>query len=64
MSSFHVELKKVVDDTYDVEIGSGLGQTLIDDLKGSLDGGIKKARCHNRFPCRRVIRRTCMPGIM
>ncbi len=42
MSSFHVELKKVVDDTYDVEIGSGLGQTLIDDLKGGLDGGIKK----------------------
>ena len=42
MSSFHVELKKVVDDTYDVEMGSGLGQTLIDDLKGGLDGGIKK----------------------
>lgn len=42
MSRFHVELKKVVDDTYDVEIGQGLIGTLIDDLKGGLDGGVKK----------------------
>ena len=42
MSKFHVELKKVVDDTYDVEIGQGLVPTLIDDLKNGLDCGVKK----------------------
>ncbi len=42
MSKFHVELKKVVDDTYDVEIGQGLVPALIDDLKNGLDGGVKK----------------------
>ena len=42
MSKYHVELKKVVDDTYDVEIGQKLVPTLIDDLKNGLDGGVKK----------------------
>ena len=42
MSKFHVELKKVVDDTYDVEIGQKLVSTLISDLKAGLDGGVKK----------------------
>lgn len=42
MSKFHVELKKIVDDTYDVEIGENLAGTLIDDLKAGLDGGVKK----------------------
>lgn len=42
MSKFHVELKKVVDDTYDVEIGKGLVPTLIRDMKNGLDQGVKK----------------------
>lgn len=39
---FNVELKKVVDDSYDVEIGHNLFDTLIDDLKCGLVGNIKK----------------------
>ncbi|WP_024858564.1 3-dehydroquinate synthase [Ruminococcus albus] len=35
---FRCELKKVVDDTYDIEIGHGLQKQLIDDLKGGLTG--------------------------
>ncbi|MBO6108217.1 MAG: 3-dehydroquinate synthase [Eubacterium sp.] len=42
MSKFHVELKKVVDDTYDVEIGKKLVPTFIRDLKRGLDCGVKK----------------------
>ena len=42
MSEFRVELKKVVDSTYTVEIGQGLVPTLIRDLKDGLDGGVKK----------------------
>ena len=42
MSEFKVELKKVVDDTYVVEIGQSLVPALIKDLKEGLDGGIKK----------------------
>ena len=33
MSNFKVELKKVVDDSYEIEIGYELEQKLIDDLK-------------------------------
>ena len=33
MSIFNVELKKVVDDTYDIEIGYELSDTLVSDLK-------------------------------
>ena len=42
MSIFNVELKKVVDDTYEVEIGQGLVPKLLEDLKQGLDGGVKK----------------------
>lgn len=42
MSIFNVELKKVVDDSYEIEIGYELEQKLIDDLKAGLVGAIKK----------------------
>ena len=32
MSIFNVELKKVVDDTYDIEIGYNLSETLVSCL--------------------------------
>ncbi len=39
---FYCELKKVVDDSYDIEIGHALQDTLINDLKNGLLGNIKK----------------------
>lgn len=39
---FNCELKKVVDDSYDIEIGHDLYDTLIDDLKNGLCGKVKK----------------------
>lgn len=42
MGKFHVELKKVVDDSYDVEIGHNLINKLIEDLKDGLVNGINK----------------------
>lgn len=42
MSVFNVELKKVVDDSYDIEIGHGLMAQLIDDLEHGLVGNIRK----------------------
>lgn len=42
MSCFRVELKKVIDDSYDVQIGQNLIGTLIDDVKGGLAQGKKK----------------------
>lgn len=42
MSSFHVELKKVVDDSYDVQIGRNLIPAMIEDIKNGLAGGKKK----------------------
>lgn len=39
---FNCELKKVVDDSYDIEIGHLLSDTLIGDLKNGLVGNIKK----------------------
>lgn len=42
MSTFSVELKKVVDDSYDIEIGFELMNTLIQDLKNGLVGKIQK----------------------
>lgn len=42
MSIFNVELKKVIDDSYEIEIGYELGQKLIDDLRAGLVGTIKK----------------------
>ena len=42
MGTFHVELKKIVDDSYEIEIGFGLADKLISDLKNGLVGGITK----------------------
>lgn len=42
MSTFNVELKKVVDDSYDIEIGFGLEEKLVEDIKNGLVGKIKK----------------------
>lgn len=42
MSIFNVELKKVVDDTYDIEIGYELMNQLIEDIDTGLVGKIKK----------------------
>lgn len=41
MSSFQVELKKVVDDSYEIEIGFDLKQKLVSDLQAGLLGGCK-----------------------
>ncbi len=42
MSTFNVELKKVVDDSYDIEIGFELMENLVQDLKNGLVGNIRK----------------------
>ncbi|MBQ2801989.1 MAG: 3-dehydroquinate synthase [Lachnospiraceae bacterium] len=42
MGSFQVELKKWVDDSYEIEIGFGLQQQFIKDIKNGLVGEIKK----------------------
>lgn len=42
MSNFHVELKKVVDDSYDVEIGHNLINKLVEDLNNGLIKGANK----------------------
>lgn len=42
MAIFNVELKKVVDDSYEIEIGFGLEDTLISDLKNGLAGDITR----------------------
>ncbi len=42
MSTFNVELKKVVDDSYDIEIGFELEEHLIQDLNNGLVGNIRK----------------------
>ena len=42
MSTFCVELKKVVDDTYEVEIGYGLQDRLLEDLADGLMGKLRK----------------------
>ena len=39
---FYCELKRVVDDSYDIEIGHDLYDKLIDDLKSGLCGKVKK----------------------
>ena len=38
MSRFKVELKKIVDDSYDIEIGFGLEHTLLTDIQNGLAG--------------------------
>ncbi|MCM1333744.1 MAG: 3-dehydroquinate synthase [Bacteroides sp.] len=42
MSVFNVELKKIVDDSYEIEIGFDLADKLVADLKNGLVGGVKK----------------------
>jgi len=42
VSVFNVELKKVVDDTYEIEIGYELANQLLDDLQKGLVGNIHK----------------------
>ena len=42
MSTFRVELKKIVDDSYDIEIGYGLETKLINDIKFGIAGNIQK----------------------
>ncbi len=42
MSSLRVELKKVVDDSYDIETGYKLTGKLIEDIRNGLVGNIKK----------------------
>ncbi|MBR1561866.1 MAG: 3-dehydroquinate synthase, partial [Ruminococcus sp.] len=39
---FNCQLKKVVDDSYEIEIGIGLEARLIEDLKNGLVGKIKR----------------------
>lgn len=42
MSTFNVELKKIVDDSYDIEVGFELTDKLVEDICGGLVGSIKK----------------------
>ncbi len=42
MSVFNVELKKIVDDSYDIEVGFELSDTLVADIKNGLVGNISK----------------------
>lgn len=42
MGTFNVELKKVIDDSYDIEIGFELIDKLIEDIQSGLVGNIKK----------------------
>ncbi len=42
MGIYNVQLKKVVDDSYDIEIGFGLIDKLVCDIKNGLVGNIKK----------------------
>lgn len=42
MSTFQVELKRVVDDSYPIEIGFNLLSRLIDDIKSGIFGGTRR----------------------
>ena len=42
MGTFQVELKKVVDDSYEIEVGFALEDKLIQDLQNGLVGKIHK----------------------
>jgi len=42
MGVFRVELKKTVDDSYEIEVGRSLGQKLADDLAGGLMGNLRR----------------------
>ncbi len=41
MAKFQVELKKIVDDSYDIEIGHGLAEQLMKDLEAGLVGTVQ-----------------------
>lgn len=42
MSTFQVELKRVVDDSYEIEVGFGLQEQLVSDLKNGLLPGVSR----------------------
>ncbi len=42
MATFQVELKKVIDDSYEIEIGRSLGPRLVADLDAGLLGGVRR----------------------
>ncbi|MCI9124789.1 MAG: 3-dehydroquinate synthase [Eubacterium sp.] len=42
MGTFHVGLKKIVDDSYDIEIGYGLEKQLVQDISNGLVGTTKR----------------------
>ena len=42
MANFQVELKKVVDDSYEIEIGHGLAKKVLADIQNGLVGNIRK----------------------
>lgn len=42
MGIFNVELKKIVDDSYEIETGFGLRDKLMEDIKNGLVGDVKK----------------------
>ncbi len=42
MTTFQVELQKVINDSYEIEIGHSLGQRLADDLDAGLLGGARR----------------------
>ena len=42
MGVFRVGLKKVVDDSYDIQIGAGLAPVLVEDLKNGLVPGVSR----------------------
>ncbi len=42
MSTFNVELKRVVDDSYEIEVGHALAESLVNDLTDGLMGKVKK----------------------
>ena len=51
MRTFKVELKKVVDDSYDIEIGFALEDKLVTDIKNGLVGKCKKFAVEYAVPC-------------
>lgn len=42
MGTFHVELKRTVDDSYDIEVGRGLSARLAEDLANGLAGSCRR----------------------
>lgn len=42
MSRFHVELKKIVDDSYDIEVGENLAPLLVQELRDGLVPGVSR----------------------